>query len=405
MRIVDLELKKKSVEEALAQGPRPAEYRAKGKPFLRILVRKDRVSLAVRMTHQGVRKTKVLGEYPYLGLKQFEQLGTELYVQFTQSAYPRLADVTFGGVFEELFVTLKEREGKTTLSKDIQLYRDYLSEPLGAIRLKDISSLDVVNALKKVSDTRSDAMYNHVRVLIVGVFKIAVAYNLTAFDPTRAVPPRKLDNVVDRYLTEPEVSAFIVACRSYDRSLAHLSLLLALLVGARIGNVISLRKADISSDFSQLTFRKTKSGRSQLVPVSAAVEGLIRHILTVGDPQSPYLFSSTQSRTGHISHPRKAFIQVCRKAGIASSGSTHFIQPGFPTEPVTIHGLRKTYATAAFVETGDIYCSSELMGHSSVEVTKRYAFVPKQRLIDAVNSTSSRLLGNQACKFEGNIHG
>src|SRR5690606_19700241 len=118
---------------------------------------------------------------------------------------------------EQLFVPLKERERKKTLPKDNQIYQDYVSEPLGSKRLKDITSLDVVNALKKVSETRSDAMYNHVRVLIVGVFKIAIAYNLTAFDPTRAVPPRKLDNVVDRYLTEPEVSAFIVACRTYDQ--------------------------------------------------------------------------------------------------------------------------------------------------------------------------------------------
>lgn len=390
--VVDIELKKKSIDQVL-DGPRPAEYRVLGKPFLRILVRKHKVSLAVRLNRRGLRKCEVLGEYPYLSLKDFERLGTERYTQCTQSAYPHLAEVTFGQVFEELFVTLKQRERLRTLPKYQQLYRDFLADTLGPRRLSAITSLDVVNALKEVSETRSDASYNHVRVLVVGVFKVAIAYNLTSFDPTRAVPPRKLDNIVKRYLTEPEVEAFVAACRTYRDSLPHQALLLALLTGARIGNIITLHKADTAPDRSQLTFRKTKSGRAQTLPVDPAVVSVLKHIQSLSDPASEFLFSSDKSRTGHITHPRQAFIDLCREAGIATRGSVYPLRPGFPTEPVNIHSLRKTYATAALEATGNLYSSSQLLGHSSLEVTKRYAFVTQQSLENAVNATTARLLG------------
>ncbi|MCW8195715.1 site-specific integrase [Proteobacteria bacterium 005FR1] len=396
--IVEIALKKKIVDDVIEHGPKPAEYRVAGKRYLRIKVRKHRISLAVSMCHEGVRKSEVLGEYPYLSLSKFEQLGTEAYSQFINSAYPRLSDVTFGEVFEHLFTRAREREGRKSLPKYKQLYRDYVEAALGSKRLKNISSLDIENALRLVSERCSDAMFNHVRVLIVGVFKIAIAHNLTSFDPTKAVPPRRLDNVVDRYLTDPEVAAFTDACRGFGPSLPHLCLLLALLTGARIGNIISLRKGDLDFDRSRLTLRKTKSGRPQVLPMSGQVADVLREILAISDSASPFIFSSSRSRTGHISHPRKAFMQVCRRARIATAGSGYTVAADFPTSPVTIHSLRKTFATAVLTQTGDIYCASQLLGHASVEVTRRYAFVPKSRLAEAAQAASSRLCGENGAE-------
>ena len=44
-----------------------------------------------------------------------------------------------------------------------------------------------------------------------------------------------------------------------------------------------------------------------------------------------------------------------------------------PWKKITVHKLRSTYGTALYQETGDLYLVSEVLGHSSVTTSQRYA--------------------------------
>lgn len=56
---------------------------------------------------------------------------------------------------------------------------------------------------------------------------------------------------------------------------------------------------------------------------------------------------------------------------------------------ITPHKLRATFATTVYGATKDIYITSNLIGHSSIETTKRYAAITNEQRTVAINSLAS----------------
>ena len=48
-------------------------------------------------------------------------------------------------------------------------------------------------------------------------------------------------------------------------------------------------------------------------------------------------------------------------------------------QAITPHKLRSTFATNLYEETGDIYVTSEALGHSSLETVKKYTNLRDER--------------------------
>lgn len=54
-----------------------------------------------------------------------------------------------------------------------------------------------------------------------------------------------------------------------------------------------------------------------------------------------------------------------------------------PQKKITPHKLRSTYGTQLYQETGDLYLVSEVLGHQSVETSKRYAAMKDRKRLAA----------------------
>jgi site-specific recombinase XerD len=52
---------------------------------------------------------------------------------------------------------------------------------------------------------------------------------------------------------------------------------------------------------------------------------------------------------------------------------------------LTFHTSRRTFATLTLAAGGDIYTTSKLLGHTSVNTTQRYAEVVMESKVDAIN--------------------
>lgn len=58
---------------------------------------------------------------------------------------------------------------------------------------------------------------------------------------------------------------------------------------------------------------------------------------------------------------------------------------------ITAHKLRSTFGMNVYEATGDIFITSELLGHSNIETTKRYATVTEEKKRNAVDKISKKI--------------
>ncbi len=157
--------------------------------------------------------------------------------------------------------------------------------------------------------------------------------------------------------------------------------MLGVSVGGRISELLALRIGDVwqnGKPVGDLLFVKgVVKGKetARMVPVNAdgrkAIRDLIGwHHLRGGtvNPKRP-LFPSRQ--TGALSRVQahKILEAAFQKAGLNGKLATH--------------SMRKAYAQRMYDATGDIYAVKEVLGHQSVETTKKYLGVSYRKLQEA----------------------
>ncbi len=325
-----------------------------------------------------------------MSLQDFERLGTEYVAQIKNGKLHALSNVTLDQFFYEVVIKLAQRNNKASWKDDLSRYERYIKPELGQMKLSEIRTYHIQLMLNGLPERLAPASSNHVRSVMHNALNTAVRFELLERNPCSAIRTLPTNNAVERILEPGEAAAFIHVCLESPTSLPNLALILALLTGVRIGNVISITRAMLSADLTSILLPHTKSGKKQLIPLPKEAQWVVSQALSLG--ASEYLFPSDRSQSGHITHPAAAFKIVCEKAGIATTGSTYPIASGFPKEPLTIHCLRKSFGSAVQQHTGDIHCTSSMLGHADISITaKRYTFLQKGQCAEAAQGASHLL--------------
>lgn len=353
-----------------------------GVPSVCLKIGKTKCSIAVNKRIKGKSVKKVIGHLKRDNLKSLLQEANAYVDRLSSSPHPHLMDLTVGEFYAGVVVG-ESRENKT-FGKYDKLYKRFVEPVLGSYPLSDVTVFHLSQVLRRLPASYSNSSKNHVRSVLMRVFSLAIKCNLISYNPCLAIAPKKLNNVVERYMSPEEVAAFCLAAGGQGECVFTYALLLSLNTGIRIGNVISIKKTMISSDGGFITLIDTKSGKHQLVPLSPNAKELVKRVEDLSTNE--FLFSSPVKQESHISVPRKVFIRICEEAKIATHESTYEVAEGFSTEKLTIHCLRKTFGTMALKGTGSIDTVSKLLGHSDSKVTERYAFYQSDTLVAAVTS-------------------
>lgn len=136
---------------------------------------------------------------------------------------------------------------------------------------------------------------------------------------------------------------------------------LGLHTGCRRGELLGLEwsRVDRSRRLLRLEAEHTKAGRRRVVPLNdeamAALDGQ-REWLRRRGIVSPWVFGLAPDR--RITTFQKGFKAACRRAGI---------------EDFRIHDMRHTFASWLVMAGVSLYVVKDLLGHSSITVTERYA--------------------------------
>lgn len=177
-----------------------------------------------------------------------------------------------------------------------------------------------------------------------------------------------------RWIERHEASQLIQAA-GYEARTPHLQyfIILALHTGCRCGELLSLEwsRVDLLRRFFRLEARHTKSARRRAIPLNSESLRALEALLAWRDcyaPSSPWVFPAS-TPTGHIQRFKAGWDNACKRVGI---------------EDFRIHDLRHTCASWLVMADVSLYVIRDLLGHSSITVTERYAHLSPDKVAEAV---------------------
>jgi site-specific recombinase XerD len=159
---------------------------------------------------------------------------------------------------------------------------------------------------------------------------------------------------------------FTFAKGSQMRDVAILTLLLN--TGIRVSEMVGIDLQDI--DWNEKRIKIFRKGRKEQyvyfnAPVEEALQDYIDYERKTSSEDLNALFISRKGQRISV----RAVERLVKK----------YTASVVPMKRITPHKLRSTFATNLYEETGDIYVTSEALGHSSLETVKKYTNLHDER--------------------------
>lgn len=175
-----------------------------------------------------------------------------------------------------------------------------------------------------------------------------------------------------RYLERHEAKCLIEEARKTRTAYLADLIELALNTGARKNELLQLRFGcvDLQRRILTIEAHTTKTGKQRYLPINQAAAGVLYRRKLFRDshcPACPWVFCNRLGK--RIRYPDNTFRIVVERAGI---------------ENFCFHDLRHTFASWLVTEGVELIKVRDLLGHSSIRMTERYAHLAPFRLHEAV---------------------
>jgi integrase len=288
--------------------------------------------------------------------------------------------VGFAEFTQEFFEWAKSPNGKKTWKNDHYAFQRFL-KLWGARKLHEVSKADVEAYMASRSQAESthggrkvkgSAINREVTILRAFYYKAEERKKLpgTFENPCASIKLFKEDALErQRYLSEDEIVRLEAELRGPERAHLYGIVAVALNTGMRRGEILGLRWSDVDAKGGVVRVRSShaKTGRSRAIPINGAVREVLGKWMgldrTPAPGADPYLFARPDG--GRYVELKTAFTKALRRAKIT----------GF-----RFHDLRHTFATYALRRGVTMREVADLLGHSTMNMTMRYANVMPERL-------------------------
>lgn len=245
------------------------------------------------------------------------------------------------------------------------IYNTHLRLRMGEYALDDLKTavLDVWVREQIVAGYQRSTINKHIH-LMNRLLNLARSWKYIEFD--RDQQPIKRLSIGDhkqRFLSSAEIEQLLKQCKRSTHPYLYLFIKLLLLTGARKGEALAVRWCDVNFDKRVWTVPRSKNGRSRRIVLNdSAVETVLaagsvaeRFGLAVGG--DAYVFQNPRTQSCYQSF-YAAWYVARDAAGL---------------EDVRIHDLRHTFASLLVNKGVSLYEVQTLLGHSSIQMTQRYA--------------------------------
>lgn len=162
-----------------------------------------------------------------------------------------------------------------------------------------------------------------------------------------------------RWLTQEEIARLLAACSKSRNPELQAAVIIALNTGLRRAELLELTWDRVDLSRSVIRLEVTKSGRRREVPINDAC---YRALSTLQPKEGGRVFRTRTIRTAYENAVEAAKL-----------------------DDVTFHTLRHTFASWAMMKGATLRELQELLGHSSLTMTMRYAHLSPEHLRSAVS--------------------
>lgn len=299
---------------------------------------------------------------------------------YQQNAWGKAPQHTFAEVAAEFLLASQQKRTLEDIQRRVgRLYDhfgpDIVMEELAGKDVREFIAARQLDGVKPATINRElsdlSAMINH-------------AIEQLEWPMSNPVRGRKLKEPEGRvrWITHSEADRLVATAKT-QRSGERLAdfILLGLNTGARMNELLKMSwsRVDFNNALLHLEGEDNKSAKRRSVPLNdAATAALKRRWMWVSKtcPHSEWVFAKTDGeRLGCI---REGFKSACKTARIKN---------------FRIHDLRHTCASWMVSEGVPLMDVKEVLGHSTIKMTEKYAHLAPHRARDAVNQLHHRATG------------
>jgi integrase len=245
---------------------------------------------------------------------------------------------------------------------------------LGRTKVAAVTHADV-DAFHRHVSARAPIHANRVLALLSKAFSLSIRWGWRTDNPCKGIE-RNQETERHRYLSGTELARLTEALAGFRDQNAANAVRLLLLTGARRGELLSARWADIDLEAGVWTKpgATTKQGTLHRVPLSEAARRLLGEMRTRATTE--WLFPARQ--TPHRLEIDSAWTALRKAAGIAD---------------VRLHDLRHTYASILASSGLSLPIIGALLGHTTPTTTARYSHLFDDPLRAATERASAIITG------------
>jgi site-specific recombinase XerD len=289
--------------------------------------------------------------------------------------------VTFGELAEK--AKLYSEESHTAQHHHQFLIKlGIIGEQFDDLPAEGITSEDIQTWLLEQSEERewTPATRNRYRDAFSLVFRKAVENHILAVNPATLVKAKPEHNERVRFLSAAEEGRLLaILQKEWPQHVP--AFLISIHTGMRAGEQFQLRWRDVSLERRLLSLPKTKTGKARHIPLNAVACSAIQE-----RKRAQHDYAAKQKRTGS---DRADQVYVFRDTG---GDPQHNYRRWFndalteaKIKDYSWHCNRHTFASRLVMAGVDLRTVAELMGHSSIQMTMRYAHLAPQHNRAAVD--------------------
>ena len=259
-----------------------------------------------------------------------------------------------------------------TAAQDWGLFRNHLFPAFGDKRLTDITRADIAKFIQEKRE--AGLMSSTCNRILKASFSYAEGIELItrAQNPTRMIKPFREPPHRDRFLSHEEAQRLLQYVSASNSPMLKFIIPFLLLTGARKGEAIHAEWTHINMATRTWIVPLSKNGRPRFITLSNGALTILEKVKAftrerMGECQ--YVFPNIVTGKPYIQifHPWNV---ARRKAGLMD---------------VRIHDLRHSFASILVNQGMTLYDVKELLGHSNIATTQRYAHLSKERLVEAAS--------------------
>jgi integrase/recombinase XerD len=239
------------------------------------------------------------------------------------------------------------------------VFLSYLKQERGRTSLETITRDDLSSFIEHEQDRGMQPNTVSTRLRLVYAFlRYLVDREVVHPDLLKRKLKVKVPEALPRAIDREDIQQFLAVIeKPRDRAM----ILVLLRTGMRIGELLATRMSEVNLREKQIIImeaQKTRVGR--VAYLSEDASKALTVWLNQRDPAKERLFYGQGRPQLSYTAVRVRFVKYLEKAGLAHKG-------------YSLHGLRHTCATELLNAGMRLECLQQLLGHSSIEMTRRYA--------------------------------